>query len=69
LIKPSYNKQSNISFIPVIKNDEDIDESTLSAKELQNLEEKRILEYDIDFQFLKTQIFLCFKNFIYCILN
>ena len=63
-IKSNYNKQENIEFGPVIVDDENVDESTLSAKEKETLEEKRALKYDINFQFIKTQIFMCFKKIL-----
>ena len=63
-LKVQYNKEEDVFFKSVVEGDDEIDESTLSKKKREELEEKRILEYDINLQFLKTQLFRCFKKFI-----
>ena len=62
-IKIKYNKEEEVVFTPVVKEDE-IDESTLSTKEKEALEQKRALDYDINMQFIRTQTFMCFKKVI-----
>ena len=63
-IKTHYNHQEDVSFIPVIESDAEIDETSLTRREREILYETRESEHDINMQFIKTQIFKCYKKFI-----